>query len=56
MLIVARTYVSMASPFYYFDAIRLLDSSGTDIDNFSIGYTTPPTGVFYTADTFIVSN
>ena len=50
-----RSYSSLATPFFSLNGVKILTSSGSSIDNFSIGYSPPTVGVTYAADAFVFS-
>jgi hypothetical protein len=50
-----RSYSSFATPFLNLNSVKILSNSGSDIDNFSIGYSPPAVGVTYAADALVFS-
>jgi len=50
------TYISINVPFFSLSTAKMLASSGTPIDNFSVAYMATDWGIFYTADAFFFSN
>ncbi len=55
LFLMVKSYSSASTPFFSLSSVKVLNSSGNSIDNFSIGYSNPAIGVIYSADAFIFS-
>jgi len=55
LFMVVKSYSSATTPFFSLNSVKILDSSGSSIDSFSLGYSNPAMGVTYSADAFIFS-
>lgn len=55
LFMAVKSYSSATTPFFSLSSVKILTSSGSSIDNFSLGYSNPAMGVTYSADAFIFS-